>query len=333
MNNSNLTFVPQSDYEFIGLSFDEHNETTPIHCSEFNLTIVQNGFTTQNIMPTFKDDLAVVDGRDAAYYFGTTYEPSEISITFAFDNLNAENYRKMKEWLNPKKIKKLIFDESPYKYYWAKTKSTPSISFIPFEEENIDGPQHIYKGTAQVTFQALDPFAYSDYLFLNQVIVFDGENWNTPYSSANRPGWFGNTNLLVSTTGYYTDATKDVGQSIASVSIGDFPNKFYNAGTEDVFPHLKFSFSSPQNSIEIKNLTNETSFKLNIADFEPKEWTIDFNPEVGACLGEYEESGAIKKVNLTKYLSNSLVFSSEDNQLNTDKSLANVKIKYKNKYL
>jgi hypothetical protein len=53
----------------------------------------------------------------------------------------------MKTWLGDKKIHKLVFDELPYKTWYAKVTGTAQLKWIPFGETV---NERIYKGEGTI---------------------------------------------------------------------------------------------------------------------------------------------------------------------------------------
>jgi hypothetical protein len=53
----------------------------------------------------------------------------------------------LKRLFGDKKIHPLIFDEIPYKIYWAKATSSATIKYIAFEEGETN---RVYKGEGEV---------------------------------------------------------------------------------------------------------------------------------------------------------------------------------------
>jgi hypothetical protein len=58
----------------------------------------------------------------------------------------------------------LIFDEMPFKKYYAKVTGSASIKHIPFAE---GATNRVYKGEGSIQFTAYDPYAYSVKKYLN----------------------------------------------------------------------------------------------------------------------------------------------------------------------
>lgn len=144
---------PNMDYDFIAFSFKGKNSY-----DDFGLYRTSDGdrYNT-DLTPEAKDITAEVPGGDGAYYFGSTYTQRQFPINFAFDHLEEEKFREMKEWLNSKEMGDLWFAETPYKVYTAKPQGRATLKTICFEENG----KRIYKGEGSVTFVAYWPYAHT----------------------------------------------------------------------------------------------------------------------------------------------------------------------------
>jgi phage-related protein len=71
---------------------------------------------------------------------------------------------KLKVHFGDKKVHDLIFDEVPYKVYRAKVTGTATIKHIPFSE---GATNRLYKGEGTIQFTCYEPFARSNYKWLN----------------------------------------------------------------------------------------------------------------------------------------------------------------------
>ena len=168
----------------------------------------------ETLQPEIKDITAEVPGMDGEYYFGSNFGVKNISVSFAFDEVSEEQFRKIRKTFGRKKIGKLIFDERPYKYYMAKIESPIELSFICFDEpkRHIDesgneegvriiereydeetgelvsftrepiypyvydgGTQRVYKGEGKIDFVCYFPFAKSVYKVLP--VGVDNSDW------------------------------------------------------------------------------------------------------------------------------------------------------------
>lgn len=338
-------FSPSAkDYEYIGLRFNGR------HCGEFNLSVVSSsGLFQQSLFGEFEDKIAEVSGRDGAYYFGTKIKTKTLNLSFAFDNMTSQNKKDIISWLNPRKTSQLIFDESPYKYYYVKVAAPPTFSFVPFEETIANGKLHIFKGTLDVSFISVDPFGYSDYALLAHVPVWNGnsETWtsNKPYSSTNLPGWYLESGLHASVP-VPSLAYANVGSGYAyagTLTAGSLTPNFYNGG--EVASEIEFTFTIPVFSsptvFQFKNLTQDPDeiFQLESLKYlsalsaqSTGTWTIHCNPSKGMITGTSSITGGT--IYNLGALHNGIFVKAHpgNNTLFSSHNLTNPSIKYKYKY-
>lgn len=135
--------------DFLGFSLGD------IHSSTLNITRVSsNNRYEDNLIPSFKDTTLPVPGGDGTYYLDSLNNQRVFSIDFAYDNVHDEDLRAMQRVFGSKKPQKLIFDETPYKYYMVKAQSAPSLKYICFNDNNV----RIYKGEGTVKLIAYYPY-------------------------------------------------------------------------------------------------------------------------------------------------------------------------------
>lgn len=115
--------------DFTGFQFGEY------HSSDLGIVRVSSGDRyNENLHPEIKDKTAEVPGVNGNYYFGSDFGPKTIDIEFAFDSITEEQFKNLRKIFGTKEIKKLIFDERPYKYYMAKIGSPIELSYVCFDE-------------------------------------------------------------------------------------------------------------------------------------------------------------------------------------------------------
>jgi len=344
------SFTGIKDYEFVGFSFNGH------HCSEYGLTAVSDGMSQQMLFSNFENKTAEVSGKDGAYYFGVKIKPRTFSITIVFDNMTSANKKSITQWLSPKETGKLIFDESPYKYYYVKVDSNPSFSFIPFEVSVTNGLQHVFKGSIEVEFLATDPYAYSDYAIINDVPIWNGSVFTTYsnyptntikfYDSTHLPGWYGESGLEDNTPDpdnlAYANSTNGY-VNASTINIGDLPKNFNNAGDIESLIEftiylnafnvgntwqLKNTSVSPVEFFQIESLKNISTLS---SDAGP--WKIVCTPKTGSVIG-YTNTDSYTAVYYLGALHNGFFLKAYpgNNTLNTNIALNNTTIKYKYKY-
>ena len=151
--------------DFVGFKFNEH------HSLDFGIYRVSNGSRYQeSLIPTFSDYTSEVQGRDGTHYWGSNFKAKTFDFSLAFDNLTEQKLREMRQWLATPKLSKLIFDETPYKYYMGKVSAEPKIDYICFDvfDSKEGRNKRIYKGECSVSISCFYPFARSVHKFLNE---------------------------------------------------------------------------------------------------------------------------------------------------------------------
>ena len=169
------------------------------------------------LLPTIQDKTVQVPGSDGTYFFGSYYTQRPITLNIAFDSVTETQLRKIRTLFGDKKSHPLVFDEEPYKVYYAKVTGTPQYNYICF------GNPRIYKGEGTLTFTCYDPFAHcpNDYKYLSQYTI--GVT-NTPawYKYNNKSEWNLSAGLLT-TQGAYDNFT---GGSFKTYNPGDIEADF-----------------------------------------------------------------------------------------------------------
>ena len=115
--------------DFLGFEFDG------IRSEELGITRVSGGDRfDEQLQPEVKDITAEVPGMDGEYYFGSTFGTRTFDIEIAYDSLTEEQFRRLRRVFGTRDIKKLVFDERPYKYYMVKIESPIELSYVCFDE-------------------------------------------------------------------------------------------------------------------------------------------------------------------------------------------------------
>ena len=169
--------------DFIGFSYNG------VHSSELGIIRTSEGSRfNENLLPTSKDVIVQVPGGDGTYYFGSYYSQRNFTVSYAFDGLSEIQIESLSRVFGDKKIHPLIFDEKPYKTYYAKVTGTTSIKHIPFTSDG----ERIYKGEGTIQFTCYQPFAICNKKFLQ---LYNDDNINE---------WRAASGLLWSSTGIDT---------------------------------------------------------------------------------------------------------------------------------
>ena len=115
--------------DFIGFSFDG------IHCSQLGITHVSSSDRySEELFPEVKDKTIEIPNNHGEYYYGSTYGTRTFTIDFAYDSITETQFRNIRRLFGTTKICELIFDERPYKVYFAKVESPIEMSYVCFDE-------------------------------------------------------------------------------------------------------------------------------------------------------------------------------------------------------
>lgn len=134
-------------------------------CADMGVYNITNGATyVMNIEPTFSDQKLEVPAYDGKYYYGTQITGQQFQFTCFCHDLSSTEYNKLRNWLNPRKVGRLILSDQPYKYYLVKPVSVSTLAAIPLTSiqtptnsimgDYIDGDV-VYTGNFNVTFETV----------------------------------------------------------------------------------------------------------------------------------------------------------------------------------
>lgn len=145
--------------DFIGFSFAGH------HSTDLGICRVSDGNRYNDIfLPTVQDKTVQVPGGDGTYYFGSYFTQKPFTINVAFDEMTEEQYQNMSKVFGDKKIHPLIFDDHPYKVYYAKVTGNPQLKTICFDDPYTKG--RVYKGEGTLNFTCYCPYAESQFNYI-----------------------------------------------------------------------------------------------------------------------------------------------------------------------
>lgn len=251
-----------------------------VHSTELGIvrTSSSNRYNDQ-LVPTSQDKTVAVPGGNGTYFFGSNYTQRAITLNIAYDEVTEATLRRMRKVFSADTIHPLIFDDAPYKVYYAKVSGQPQLNYIPFQNYDSDflsGTPRIYKGEGTINFVCYDPFAHclNDYKYLNQYTV-NNPSW---YKYDNKNEWNLSANLLSIKGNYDT----------YNVSSGF---KLYNPGDEEAdFDFIiPISAASSLTGIKIKDdnndLENHTLMLKNAITPKTGDTHICFNSKMNLIQG------------------------------------------------
>lgn len=229
--------------------------------SEFNLVTVSTGDRySPPVFGSIQSNTSSVAGKRGVYKWRTQLGEKQFSISIAYDNLSIRDVSKIKTWLCPTKVKKLIFSDEPYKFYYACLSSDPKFEYLPFIEESgkMVGTKQVYdgcyRGELTLDFIAIDGVSYSEYKNYETVEIENNlEYRNSGYVNSIMP-WVQSSNLL--NNDRYEEAARiysssffdqDTGESENNGLGPDFAHRFYllNSGDSKTPLSLSFDFVLP----------------------------------------------------------------------------------------
>ena len=270
-----------------------------VHSTELGvLRVTSSNRYTDALLPTIQDKTVQVSGSNGTYFFGSYYTQRPITINVAFDEVSESQIRLIRQIFGDGLSHKLIFDDEPYKVYYAKVTGTPQLQYVPFSSPRI------YKGEGTFTFTCFEPFAHTlnSNKYLNQYTIGNPSNpvW---YKYDNKEEWNLSAQLL-GTKGTYDTYNSSTGF------------KLYNPG--DVETDFKFiiSITNLLNGIKISDGTNTLESHILLINapvaktgdsylcFDSKKNLIeglDSNKNrTGTIYNEYINSGSWFKIPMNK---------------------------------
>lgn len=228
--------------------------------SEFNLVAVTaSDRYSPPVYGNINSNTSTVAGKRGVYKWKTQFGEKIFSINIAYDNLSVRDISKIKAWLNPAKLQKLVFSDEPHMFYYACLNTDPKFDFVPFiEGASTVGTKHlingVYKGEMTLEFNAIDGVGYSDYGTYENVEIEPGlEYSNSEYVNMIMP-WVQYSNLINNDSRYndmkiYTSSffDQDTGETNTCGLAADHAHRFYllNSGDTEAKLNLSFDFIMP----------------------------------------------------------------------------------------
>ena len=211
------------------------------------------------LLPTIQDKTVQVSGSDGTYFFGSYYTQRPITLNIAFDSITETQLRRARALFGDKQSHPLVFDEEPYKVYYAKVIGTPQYNYICFNnyEDDSNINPRIYKGEGTINFICYDPFAHcpNQYKYLDQWAVND-PSW---YKYNNKDEWKYSAGLL---------STKGTGNAAYDTFLNR-SFKLYNPGDVEADFKLIIPIGASFSGIKVSNNVDLESHTLQFNASEP----------------------------------------------------------------
>lgn len=264
--------------DFLGFTYNG------VHSSTYNIVRCSAGdMFQQELLPAQEDKTLTMPGRDGQYFMRARNTSKDIKIRFAFDDLREMDIRKIRAWLGSKEEHDLIFDEHPYKKYYAKCDGVVKIDYIAFDSP--DGTERIYKGEGEIKFTFYDPYASHVWKELDS---YSSEDYPTKQQWAEASG------MLTTLT---PPSSKQYDNFIDSTC------NIYNAGEIDspfIIPEMEVHYSTGYQSITYS--LNGTQIGRLVLDLTklPAGQRYKIDSELRLILG-YDQQGTNFHLNDTVY--------------------------------
>lgn len=100
--------------------------------ADMGIVNTTSGATYQYAMaPAFSDNVKQAACYDGQYYYGTQITKQVFAFNCFCVDLTEKEFRKLRKWLSPRNVGKLILSNQPYKYYIVKPVSISTLSGYP----------------------------------------------------------------------------------------------------------------------------------------------------------------------------------------------------------
>ena len=256
-----------------------------VHSTELGIvrTSSSNRYNDQ-LVPTSQDKTVPVPGGNGTYFFGSYYTQRAITLDIAYDEVTEATLRRMRKVFEADTVHELIFDDEPYKVYYAKVNGQPQLKYIPFQNYDSDllgGTPRIYKGEGTINFICYDPFAHcpNEYKKINM--------WNIGvpiwYKYDNKNEW--NLSAMLSDNN--------------NIDKWDSINKrfqLYNPGDVETDYMVYVPITNTFTGLTIKNISTLKSQTLSINSITPQgdDTHIRFNSKTNLLRLKYNNGMAPK---------------------------------------
>lgn len=211
----------------------------------------------EQFSPDFENIVTSVAGQTGSYDFGVDIKERLITLECFCNGITEFERRWVEGWLAPGKVGKLVYDESPFKYYMVKLASPTNFSFIPYSY-GISGEGILYKGTFTLELVALYPYALSRFNTLDE-LIYDNPSGALYYNSG----------LLYS---------EIIPPAIFENITNNFNAILYNGGNANAKANVKIT--GTWNELTIINRSTDQEFTLGKNDVIS---TFEVDANLGQC--------------------------------------------------
>lgn len=146
---------------------------------DFNLIVVNaSDRMERNIYASFTDLTSTYDTLDGQLYWGSKFEPNQLDLTLATDEITEQQIDNFKEWFAPGKVAELILSEHPNRAIYARVAAPPKCSFLPFEKNaniiinniSYSTKTTVYRGEVSLNFIMDEPYWFAKINYMPKYI-------------------------------------------------------------------------------------------------------------------------------------------------------------------
>lgn len=133
---------------------------------DFGLIVVNSSDRMERpAYASFSDLTSTYDTLDGQLYWGSKFEPNQLELVLATDEMTEQQVDNFREWFAPGEERELVLSEHPNRAIFARVASAPIMSFIPFEKQTtlkINGQSYntsttLYRGEVSLSFVMDEP--------------------------------------------------------------------------------------------------------------------------------------------------------------------------------
>ena len=216
-----------------------------IHSSAFGVTYIPDesaSFEDKADFEVYDED---INWRSGGVYYGYKVKAREFELDCYYEDITRRTYEEMRQWLDVKQTGKLIFDDTPFKYYDVRlTKKLTGKQYWHRDEYYVER----LSGTFTITFTAYKPFAKMLYKYYEDADVDGASKYCGIISKAKMP---------------------------AEPTVSDRTFNIYNCGTETAPTIIRIGGTVDSDGLTITNAATEQTCRLTALPASPAYLELD----------------------------------------------------------
>lgn len=250
-----------------------------IDCADLGVYAITNSSTyTTNLEANFSDNVTSVTAYDGQYYYGTQITGQTFTLNMFAEDLTYEELSKLKAWLNPRHIGKIIFSDQPFKFYYVKPTTVSNLDTLPLTNiqtsvqsilgDSLNG-ETVYTGKFSITFSTIGSAYGYGLCYFRDDLIYDALNhYGAGVYSEN---YYYNSGLL------YKDMAPRMKWELNN-DVSNFEIPMYNPGDAKSYPKFILNLSNTIPSGGTIQFTNKTTGDSCVVDLHglSGDVTIDF---------------------------------------------------------